>query len=130
MQSFYITLERHDDGYYAVKHKARSASIPLTQLQEHVEGFIQKVSVYLWTDSQGDVNLYDLYVNEEGLLLGLSLNDIATFLTGGQHRLVGDAVLTAAFGIPMTEAEADDIITSLTPVIESYNARMEHDRGN
>lgn len=63
------------------KFTAPEATLPI--LQELVGGYIELVNV---PEIDGD-----MYVNEEGLLMGLELNEQASFIA--RQIIVGDAVI-------------------------------------
>lgn len=66
----------------------------LATLQEIVGGYIGLIPMSMKLHATPAI----MYVNEEGLRKGLSFNENATRLTGGIHRIVGNAVVVQLKG--------------------------------
>ena len=90
-------------------------SLGLKEMQDMVEGCIETVPAALaagWTHEQG-VGL-TLIINEEGKLLGLPVNPLATDMAGIYNDvIVGNAILMGTRGeefIGLTQAAAENIV--------------------
>lgn len=76
------------DGTRTTK-EFEGAEPPLEDLQEAVGGYIEVVPMRFTFEKRKA----RLFVNEDGIAKNLPLNQNATSLCGGFHRILGDAVL-------------------------------------
>jgi hypothetical protein len=96
----------------------------LNQLQEDVEGYIE----LLRGSAQKIFPDYDIYVNEEGMILELPVNLMATILHGMNQFIHGNAVvigrktneLGEILSAGLTLEEADEIIEKLEAIKKDF----------
>lgn len=87
--------------------------------REAIGGWIQAVRLYDYNGEQAAM----MYVDEEGLLKGLSLNPMASalsFLFGNTPNLVGKAIVV---GKPDDEGYDTDLPEYLTQLLQNISAK-------
>lgn len=92
----------------------------LSFLQEQVGGYVQVI------DLVGELEGVSLWVNEEGKMYGLPINEVATYLWeksfGKTDVIVGNAVLTggsddAGETMPLTDEQVEMITNALLEMV-------------
>ena len=138
MSGYVLTIsqvENEEMSQWAVAmEEVESPTIGLERLQDAVHGLVEPLSM-TW-DGMGRIEPFDLdlWVNEEGLLLGMEPNiaasTFASFVMGYPMALVGDCIITgmdyeSGDTVPLTQEQAWHVRSMVAALAQVSGAVVE-----
>ena len=136
MSGYAIKMVLGDDGYECSSVEVEGDNVPYDVLSETVGGYIERIRLTVPDTSHGPGFPLDMWVNEEGALMALPPNPVASVISVTLSRLpymiVGNVVFTNGTDdaegntVPLSQYEAESVASMIVNAAAQITVVRSH----